>query len=106
MNRTRIKTCRDLIDTAEQTIESVGQYVNIQLMGNADISQTAIDTMFPEAPLAKREEYRQLLELIIKKPFRRQYGRMRAIARSLAELQKILSEEEKVSTGNQPDHQP
>lgn len=78
----------ELINGAVQTVESIYQTFNFQLLGNADqLQKTIRESSLPEA---EKNDLCSLVENMIKSPFRRQVGRLRAMSHSLTNLKKQI----------------
>ena len=73
-----------LLNDAIASVDSIINAFNYQVLGNADGLHEVVSDLDEQARL------KYTVETMIKKPFRRQVGRMRSLQRLLAEVQKKL----------------
>lgn len=73
------------MQTNTQHLEGSWQF---QVFNNIDEFRESLRSKFPEADFAQLTDE---LELLVKKPLRRQMGRIKAISRSIDELYRYLS---------------
>lgn len=78
---------RGLLNTIQSTLEHINGSWEFQLLNNADALTAELRDLLSEEELHK---FRQSLDVLIKKPLRRQMGRVRAVARSLEEVKRYI----------------
>jgi hypothetical protein len=80
--------CHGLLDTARNTLRYLEGSWQYQIFNNLDELKNVLVKNLSPAELA---EFEKILELTVKNPLRRQIGRVRAISRSLDEINRYLS---------------
>lgn len=76
----KLREISDTIDSQVKTLDSIINALNFQLLGN-------VDAISESSSLSEdRETLKTLCENMIKKPFRRQVGRLKGVRRILQEL--------------------
>lgn len=75
---------KELIDDVRHTLDTVIKSLNVQVLGNADGLHEIISNE------KEKKELKILVENMIKRPFRRQVGRLKQINRLLIEAQNRL----------------
>lgn len=91
-----------LVGDAIKNLDSILNFINYQILGNAD-------GLHEDVTLADREQLKITVERMIKKPFRRQAGRMRSLRSLLVEIKRKVSsqkEGDKPNVSETSDHSP
>ena len=73
-----------LVGDAIKSLDSILSFINFQILGNAD-------GLHEDVSSEDREQLKITVERMIKKPFRRQAGRMRSLRSLLTEIQRKIS---------------
>ena len=82
-----LQAVHGLIETTQLTLRHINGTWEYQLLNNLDEIRASLKQALPEAE-QKQVEY--LIETAVKAPLRRQMGRLRAVSRSLEEIQRHL----------------